>query len=173
MSGLITLMAAGIVALNAATVLGVVLLVLRGSRIPTIAFMRRYALLGIFVLSTLAVLGTLWMEYAAGLAPCLFCWWQRIFMYPIPLIALIALVKDTDFSEIADYVLALSVLGGLIALYQHLLQMLPQGSLIPCDASGDCAIRSVFEFHFVTIPWMALSVFVAFIFISAIARKKQ
>ena len=43
-------------------------------------------------------------------------------------------------------------------------------ALIPCDASSDCAIRSVFYFHFVTIPWMALTVFVAIFLIALLGR---
>ena len=109
-------------------------------------FVRKDTGYAIFLLSAGSIAGTLLMQYAALLAPCVLCWWQRIFMYPIALIALIALVKGKKISDIADYVIAFSILGGAISLYQHLLQILPSGSLIPCDASGDCAIRLVFEF---------------------------
>ena len=91
-------------------------------------------------------------------------------MYPIAFIALIALIKNTHVSDIADYVLALSIVGGAIALYQHLLQILPAGALIPCDATGDCAVRSVFEFGFVTLPFMALSIFALLGLLSFLAR---
>ena len=94
-------------------------------------------------------------------------------MYPTAFIALVAIIKNTRVREIADYVLLLSIIGGLVALYQHLLQILPANSLIPCDASGDCAVRSVFEFGFVTIPWMALSAFAALILIALLVRKEQ
>lgn len=134
--------------------------------------MRAYARTGIFLLALAALAGTLLMEFAGALPPCMLCWWQRVFMYPIVLISLIAVIKDTDVSDIADYILALSVCGAAVALYQHLLQMLPTGSLIPCDAAGECSIRSVFEFGFVTIPWMALSVFALFIFVSLVVRKR-
>ena len=164
-------MAAGIVAIDLAIVINILVLAYAPSREKTATFGRRYGLLAIFVLSTLSVVGTLYFQYGDNLNPCLLCWWQRVFMYPIPFISLIALIKGKRLSDIADYVLALSVIGAAIALYQHLLQILPSGALIPCDASGDCAVRSVFEFGFVTLPWMALTIFVALALIAFIARK--
>ena len=93
-------------------------------------------------------------------------------MYPIALISGVAFVKNVSFSDIADYILVLAIPGALVALYQHLLQILPTGSLIPCGASGECAVRTVFELGYITIPWMAVSVFVALVFIALVARKK-
>jgi disulfide bond formation protein DsbB len=172
MSLLITLMALGTVALNAALALALLALFNSAWRTKLFALIRSNARLIFFLLSAASVAGTLFFEFAAGLAPCTFCWWQRIGMYPILFISAIAFLKNTDVSEIADYILALSIFGGAFALYQHLLQVLPTGTIIPCDASGDCAVRSIFEFGFVTIPWMALSVFAVFIFVALIARKK-
>ena len=89
-------------------------------------------------------------------------------MYPIGFISAIALFRGKKLPDIAEYVFALSLVGALIALYQHLLQVLPSGSLIPCDASGDCAVRTVFEFGFVTLPWMAFTAFLVIGFIALI-----
>lgn len=167
------LMALGIAALNAALVVCVLAAFNREWRGKMRAFFRAYGKLAFFLLSAGCVVGTLLMQYAGALPPCVLCWWQRIFMYPILIISFIAIVKNTDVSEIADYFLALSIFGAAISLYQHLLQMLPAGALIPCDASGDCAVRSVFEFNYITIPWMALSVFTVFIFIALFVRKRS
>jgi len=165
-------MALGTVAIDVAIVALVLSLAYRGTRTQTLHLVRTYGLLSILLLSSASVAGTLLMQYAGALVPCLLCWWQRVFMYPIAIIAIIALVKNTRLSLIADYILALSIMGAAVALYQHLLQILPSGSLIPCDAAGDCAVRSVFEFGFVTIPWMALSVFLLIAFIALLSRKE-
>jgi len=172
-STLIYLMAVATVVIDVALVIKILALFHAPSRAHFIRMGQRYGLLAIFILSASAVAGTLLMQYAGGLNPCLFCWWQRVFMYPIPVISLIAFIKDQKISDVADYILALSFIGGAIALYQHLLQVLPAGALIPCDATDDCAIRSVFEFHFVTIPWMAVTVFAALFLIALLARRKQ
>lgn len=169
MQPFIILMAVGTVLLDVAIVLGILGLFRESTKRKIFFLGQQYGLLAIFILSTLAVVGTLLMD-VGGLSPCLFCWWQRVCMYPVAFISAIAFFKNTKISDVADYVIALSVIGALIALYQHFLQILPAGSLIPCDPAGECAIRSVFEFNFVTIPWMALTVFAALIFVAFLAR---
>ncbi|HUO50823.1 MAG TPA: disulfide bond formation protein B [Candidatus Paceibacterota bacterium] len=172
-SGLIYLMALGTVVLDAAIVACVVALMFPSGRRVIVPVIRSGAFLVVVLLSIACVAGTLIMQYAGALAPCVLCWWQRVFLYPVALIALVAFFKNERFAKIADYVLALSCIGALIALYQHLLQVLPQGALIPCDATGDCAVRSVFEFNFVTIPWMAFTAFVALGIVAWIARREE
>ncbi len=166
-------MGLGTVAMNAALVLVLAGLLSSSWRVRTLEFIRRYALLVTFVLASGSLVGSLFVQYVVFLAPCDLCWWQRIFMYPVAFISGVALVKDVRFSDIADYVLVLAIPGALVALYQHLLQMLPAGSLIPCDATGDCAVRSIFELGYITMPWMALSVFAFFILIALVARKEN
>jgi disulfide bond formation protein DsbB len=170
-STLIYLMAIATVVIDVALVLKLLALFHKPSRMQIMRGGQNYGLLAIFILSTLAVAATLFMQFAGGLNPCDLCWWQRIFMYPIPLLSLIALVKGTKLSDVADYILALSFIGCLFSLYQHLLQVLPAGALIPCDASNDCAIRTIFYFNFVTIPWMALTMFAVIFVIALIGRK--
>lgn len=172
-STLIYLMALATLLLDIALVVKVLALFHTSSRAKIRTSGEAYGLVAIFILSTLAVLGTLYMQYGANLQPCLFCWYQRVFMYPIPIISLIAILKNQKLSDVADYILALSFFGGAVALYQHLLQVLPSGSLIPCDATDECAIRSVFEFHFITLPWMALTVFGALFLIALLGRKRR
>lgn len=169
----ITLISIGTVVLNVGTALATLALCNRAWRTKMVTFARDYGLISIFFLSAASLAGSLTLQYAGALAPCILCWWQRICMYPIALISLIAVIKNTKVSEIADYVIALSIFGAAVSLYQHLLQMLPSGSLIPCDASGDCAVRSVFEFGYITVPWMALSVFAALFLIAILARKER
>jgi disulfide bond formation protein DsbB len=172
-STLIFLMAIGTVVIDASIVLKIVMLFFPRSRAHLLRRETEYGLLAIFFLSTLAVVGTLLMQFAGGLNPCDLCWWQRIFMYPIPVISLIALVKGQKISDVADYIMALSFIGALFALYQHLLQILPSGALIPCDPTNDCAIRTIFYFNFVTVPWMALTVFAAIFLVALFARKMR
>ncbi len=166
-------MALGTVLLNVLLVIGIIAAIVPAWRERVFPAIRANARIIIFLLSAASVAGTLLLQYAGALNPCVLCWWQRVFMYPIVVISFIAFLKNTDFSDIADYVLAMSVVGGAIALYQHLLQVLPSGLLIPCDAAGDCSVRSVFKFGFVTIPWMALSVFAFFVFVAIVSRRKQ
>lgn len=120
---------------------------------------RPFILPAAFLLTLAASILTLVYSDIWGIAPCGLCWLQRAFLYPMPVLLGIALVtKDLGVSK---YVLGLSVVGGVIALYQHLLQMGAVGEL-PCPASpgaADCAQRLIFEFGFVTFPLMAVGAF--------------
>ncbi len=166
-------MSLGVVALDIAIVLAVIAFFNKNLRTQMRLLVSRFGLLGIFLFSTFAIIGTLYFQYFVHLNPCVLCWWQRVFMYPIPMLSFIALLKGKRLDDIADYVIALAFFGGAFSLYQHFLQILPAGSLIPCDATNDCATRLVFEFGFVTIPWMGVTTFAALALIALIGRMKS
>lgn len=93
-----------------------------------------------------------------GVIPCGLCWFQRVFLYPqVILFAIAQWAKDTT---IVLYSIALSVLGMVVSLYQHYLQM-GGVSALPCPASGeaDCGKRIIFEFGYITFPLAACSLF--------------
>src|SRR3990167_6292936 len=46
----------------------------------------KYALFLALFVSTAAVLGSLFYSNVMGFEPCLLCWWQRIFLYPLAII---------------------------------------------------------------------------------------
>ncbi|MDP3645466.1 MAG: disulfide bond formation protein B [bacterium] len=111
-----------------------------------------------FVLTLGASAMTLYYSEILGIPPCPLCWWQRIFLYPqVMLFALALWGRD---SRIALYSIALSILGALFALYHHVLQMAPAGTL-PCPADGTVSCAQIFflEFGYITYPMMALSLF--------------
>lgn len=105
-----------------------------------------------------------------GMTPCGLCWLQRIFIFPQTVLFLIAAyIKD---ARAALYSIALSVLGGAVALYQHYLQM-GGDSVLPCPASGegDCAKRLIFEFGYITFPLVAFSAFAFLIVLMLYVRR--
>ena len=170
-STLIYLMAIGTVVIDVALVVKVLALFHKPSRIKIMRSGQDIGLLAIFILSTLAVAGTLFMQFAGGLNPCDLVLVAAHFHVPDPAHFTYRARERRKISDVADYILALSFIGALFSLYQHLLQVLPSGALIPCDATNDCAIRAIFYFNFVTIPWMALTVFVAIFLIALLSRK--
>jgi len=97
-----------------------------------------------------------------GYAPCTLCWYQRILLYPEVLLLGLALWKEDR--TITDYIIALSGIGVILALYQKYLELGGQ-SVLPCSATAvSCSKIYVQEFGYVTIPVMALTSFV-FIFV--------
>ena len=110
-----------------------------------------------FLVATFSTVLTVYYSDVLGFEPCYWCYWQRIFLFPqVVLLGMAAWKKDP---YIADYALILSFVGGLVALYHHVMQMLP-GSGLPCPATGvSCAQRIFFEFNYITFPLMAVTVF--------------
>lgn len=112
-----------------------------------------------FVITLTATLGSLYFSEVRGFAPCKLCWFQRIFMYPLPFIFGVALWKKGK--EAFRYALPLAIVGLLIAAYHYKLQLSPD-TLVPCSTVGfsvSCSQRFVTHFGYITIPWMSLSGF--------------
>lgn len=135
-----------------------------GKRI--ISFTTNNAMLGIFIVSLVATVGSLMYSEIAGFEPCKLCWFQRIFMYPQVLILVLAMWKKD--SRAILYSLFLSIVGVLIALYHYLLQLGVLKSA-PCSATGvSCDKVYSFYYGYITIPMMALSAFALIIIFSLV-----
>ncbi len=135
-------------------------------------FLGRYALHFGLIISLLATLGSLYYSDIVGLTPCKLCWYQRILMYPLVPIFSIALLKR--YRQIADYILALSGIGGFIALYHYFLQT-TKIEILPCSTLGysvSCSENFFTTFGYITIPMMSLTAF-GLIFMLMIALKKH
>ncbi len=133
--------------------------------LPGIGFIKSRALTFSFIVALAAMLGSLFYSEIAGYEPCALCWYQRIFMFPQVFILGWALIKK-DFS-VAPYIRMLSIMGAVIAGYQHLLQLGWMPSAV-CNAVGgvSCAQRFVMGFGYITLPLMSFTAFIFLIVIS-------
>ncbi len=109
-----------------------------------------------------ATLGSLYFSEVRNFVPCEYCWYQRIAMYPLALILLIASVRRDK--NIIPYALTLSLAGFGISAYHYQLQLFPEQSS-SCGLDASCTYRWIEVFGFVTIPLLALT---SFAFISMI-----
>ena len=109
-----------------------------------------------------ATLGSLYFSETRHFVPCEYCWYQRIVMYPLALILLIATIRRDK--NIIPYALTLSLTGFAISAYHYQLQLFPQQSY-SCGLEASCTYRWIEVFGFVTIPLLALT---SFAFISMI-----
>ena len=106
-----------------------------------------------------ATLGSLYLSEIVHLIPCKLCWYQRIAMYPIALMLLIAAWRRDNGIRI--YAAALAVIGLGIAIWHRTLQAFPSLDSGGCAAVGPpCSSPYIKQFGFVTIPYMALSAFI-------------
>jgi disulfide bond formation protein DsbB len=105
-----------------------------------------------------ATLGALFMSEIMGFAPCVLCWWQRIFMFPLVLILALGLFPFD--AKVLRYALPLATVGLLVAGFHVLLTagIIPE-SLAPCRDGIPCKTLQVEWFGFVTIPLLSFFAF--------------
>lgn len=119
-------------------------------------FFKQNALTFIFIVSSSATLGSLFLSEIVSFVPCMLCWWQRIFMYPISIISLIALIRNDKNSVF--YILPLSIIGAVIAAYHYIVQFFP--NLLECSEEvARCSTIQFAELGYITIPVMSLTTF--------------
>ncbi len=129
-----------------------------------------YFLYVAWMISVLSVLTSLYFSEILHFAPCVLCWYQRVFMYPLPFILTIGIIKKDKALPV--YVSVLCSVGWIIALYHVLLyyHIIPE-QLAPCTIGVSCTTKFIEYFGFITIPFLS---FVAFssIILSMILYKK-
>ena len=110
-----------------------------------------------FAMSVVAVAVSLTYSVILGYAPCLFCWWARIFIFPQLIIFAVAWFKRKN---VALEFFILSIFGIIVTGYHTFIDF-GGSQFIECEAGGvSCLQRYVFEFGYITIPVMALTGFV-------------
>lgn len=134
---------------------------------PVTYFIAKHAICVAFIISLTATLLSLYYSEIAGFIPCKLCWYQRIFLFPQPILFGIALWKKLP---VVTYSLALSLIGALIAAYHTALQFDIVPSL-PCAKDAvSCTQRFILEYGYITIPVMSLTAFLLLILLMLFAR---
>ncbi|MEX0953116.1 MAG: disulfide bond formation protein B [Nitriliruptoraceae bacterium] len=115
-----------------------------------------------------ATVGSLAMSEVAGYTPCVLCWYQRIAMYPLVVILLVAAVRR----DRAVWCTAVPIagIGAAIAAWHVAIEHNPSLAGDTCDPAAPCALRWVEEFGFLTLPTMVLIGFLAIIVLTLVAR---
>jgi len=105
----------------------------------------------VFLIALISALASLFFSEILKFTPCVLCWWQRIFMYPLVIISAVNVMRK--HTELPYYVLPFSIIGFLIGLYQNLLiwKILPE-TVAPCTIGVSCIDQPLVLFGFVTIP---------------------
>jgi disulfide bond formation protein DsbB len=113
-----------------------------------------------FLIAATATAGSLYFSEVANFVPCQLCWYQRIAMYPLSLILLVAAVRDDR--SVRWYVGPLAAVGVLISTYHYLVEWFPslEGGGV-CALSAPCTVPWFRELGFVTLAFMALCGFLA------------
>jgi len=99
--------------------------------------------------------GSLFFSYVMEFAPCVLCWYQRIFLFPLVLILAVGLFPLDK--KAAKYAFPLAVAGWLTAAYHYLLYtgIIPT-NLQPCSQGVSCTEEYISLFDFLSIPLLSL-----------------
>ena len=120
---------------------------------------RERLLQGALAVAVVATFGSLYFSNIAGFPPCVLCWYQRILMYPIVIIAGMSIVRN-DIAGIPLLVLPFSVPGALLALYHYLLIKTDWFPPPACNTGVPCTVDYIDLYGFINIPFMSLTAFV-------------
>jgi disulfide bond formation protein DsbB len=137
---------------------------------PIFAWMAKNTLWLVFLVSLAGMIGSLIYQYVIGYPPCMWCWYQRIVMYPIAILSFTAIVKKKA-TDIFDYSLILSIIGAIFAAF-HLTERFIGNDLTSCEAFGpSCLELLVNGFGYIDIPVMSFTFFVLMILLLVNKRR--
>ena len=104
------------------------------------------------------MVGSLYLSEGAHLPPCKLCWYQRIAMYSLAVILVVAVVRR-DWN-VKPYALTLGLIGPCISIYHYLIERFPDWEHgTSCDPANPCTITWIWRLHYISIPLMACSAF--------------
>lgn len=129
------------------------------------------ALTASWAVALLATLGSLYFSEIVRFEPCRLCWYQRIAMYPLAIILLVAATRRDP--GVRWYAAPLAFIGAVISTYHYVLEWFPQLESGACGVGPPCTLVWFREFGFVSLPYLALSAFLlilAFLWIAADGR---
>jgi len=113
-------------------------------------------------------LGSLYLSEVAKFPPCILCWYQRIAMYPLAVILIVASLRKDR--AVWTYVVPLGVIGLGISVYHYLIERFPASVSFACTDDVPCTTVWIWKFGFLSIPAMAGIGFAATITLVLLAR---
>jgi disulfide bond formation protein DsbB len=120
----------------------------------------------------IATAGSLFFSEVSDFIPCRLCWFQRIGMYPLAALLLIAAIRR-DARGAALYGLPLAVFGSIVAIYHIYLEYNPEAETAACKVGASCTIKWIEKIGYITIPVLALTAFGAIIALLAMALSRS
>lgn len=118
-----------------------------------------------------ATAGSLFFSEVSDFIPCRLCWFQRIGMYPLAAILLIAALRR-DVRGGALYGLPLAVFGSIVAIYHIYIEYHPEAETAACKVGAPCTVKWIDKLGYITIPVLALTAFLAIITLLAMALSR-
>ena len=125
-----------------------------------------------WLITCVATLGSLFFSYVMDFAPCVLCWYQRIFLFPLVVILARGLFPlDLHATK---YALPLVAIGWLLAAYHALLyaEWIP-ADMQPCTQGISCTEVYIELFGFLAIPHLSLIAFTSLLIILITLQRRH
>jgi len=169
--------AAIVVQVVVAIVLVVALVALWSPRARRLLAEARDSLLGgevwiAWAFALVATLGSLFFSEVSQFIPCRLCWFQRIGMYPLVALLLIAAVRR-DTRGAALYGMPPAVFGAIVAIYHIYIEHHPEAETAGCKIGAPCTTKWIDKLGYITIPMLALTAFLAIITLLVMALTRS
>lgn len=129
-------------------------------------FLGRFGLYFAWLIAVIATFSSLYASQILNLEPCSLCWYQRIMMFPLVIILGIAAYKNDK--KIIPYVIALPLLGALIALIQTIVS---QFNLSTPFCGTECVEESTKLFGLIDFSVASFFSFMGIFFLLIFAKK--
>jgi len=128
--------------------------------------------LGMFIIASLATLGSLFFSEVMEFIPCSMCWYQRVFMYPLVVMFLVNLLYPDD--KLFKYSVPLVLIGLILAIYHNLLMwdIIPE-SAVPCKQGVPCSTEYFDYLGFINIPFLSLCTYTMIAILLFFLKKRR
>lgn len=125
-----------------------------------------------WLVAATATLTALFFGEVMGLPPCVLCWWQRIFMFPLAVILPLGLFPLDR--RVVRYALPLAGIGWLFAGFHQLLVagVIPE-RIQPCTRGVPCSQTVIEWFGFLTIPLLSVAAFSAILILLTLTLSRS
>lgn len=128
-------------------------------------------LLAAWIVALVASLGALFVGEVMGQAPCVLCWFQRAFMFPLAVMLAVAVYMSDVHAH--RYALPIAGVGWLIALYHSLLYFgVIAEAPTPCDAGPSCSSADMLVLGGLPLPLLSLTAFTAILALIFLAYRR-
>lgn len=133
---------------------------------------RWFLLFAAWAIALLSTLGALFIGEVMGQTPCLLCWFQRAFMFPLAVILAVACYASDG--AVWRYALPLSLIGLAIAGYHNLLFLgvIPE-TIQPCGTGPSCSSADLNLVGLIPIPLLSLGAFAALSILLLLIRRRS
>lgn len=113
----------------------------------------------VFAVTFGSMVGSLYFSEVANFAPCKLCWYQRIAMYSLAIVSLVAALRRDK--GVTPYLATLASVGLVVSVYHYLVEWFPNLEADVCSVDVPCTSVWFREFGFVSLSFMAGSAFLA------------